>query len=59
MFDWAQFFNMGGYAFYVWTSYTLAFVILLINLISPMVCQRNLFKVLARKARRTSNDPQT
>lgn len=59
MFDWQQFFHMGGYAFYVWTSYALAFVILLINLISPLLCQRNLFKVLARKARRTSHDSQT
>ncbi len=59
MFDWQQFFHMGGYAFYVWTSYGLAFVILLINLISPLLCQRNLFKVLARKARRTSHDSQT
>lgn len=59
MFDWQQFFHMGGYAFYVWTSYSLAFVILLINLILPLMCQRNLFKVLARKARRTSHDSQT
>lgn len=59
MFDWHQFFQMGGYAFYVWTSYALALVVLLLNLFLPLLCQRNLFKVLARKARRTTHDSQT
>ena len=31
-----QFFSMGGYAFYVWTSYGVALVVLLINLIAPL-----------------------
>ena len=31
-----QFFSMGGYAFYVWTSYGIALVVLLINLIAPL-----------------------
>lgn len=31
--DLGTFFDMGGYAFYVWTSYGLALAVLLINLV--------------------------
>ncbi len=31
----AEFFYMGGYAFHVWSSYALAFVILFINIVGP------------------------
>ncbi|MFM8331475.1 MAG: heme exporter protein CcmD [Candidatus Methylumidiphilus sp.] len=31
-----QFFSMGGYAFYVWTSYGIAFVVLILNLLLPL-----------------------
>ena len=31
--DLGAFFNMGGYAFYVWTAYGLALAVLLINLV--------------------------
>ena len=37
-----EFFAMGGYAFYVWTSYGLTLIVLLANIIIPIV-QRNLF----------------
>ena len=30
-----EFFYMGGYAFHVWTSYALALVVLLVNIIGP------------------------
>ncbi|NOQ94001.1 MAG: heme exporter protein CcmD [Methylophaga sp.] len=30
-----EFFYMGGYAFHVWTSYALAFVVLFINIVGP------------------------
>jgi heme exporter protein D len=30
-----QFFSMGGYAFYVWTSYGLVFAMLVFNLVLP------------------------
>ena len=47
-----QFFYMGGYAFYVWTSYALAFVVLMANLLNPILRERKLMRDLARKARR-------
>jgi len=31
-----KFFSMGGYAFYVWTSYGIALAVLLINLLAPL-----------------------
>lgn len=34
--NWAEFFNMGGYAFYVWSSYAIAAVVLLANLVLPL-----------------------
>ena len=34
--NWAEFFAMGGYAFYVWGSYILAAVILTLNVLIPL-----------------------
>jgi heme exporter protein D len=31
-----QFFSMGGYAFYVWTSYALVLGVLLVNILLPL-----------------------
>jgi heme exporter protein D len=36
----SDFFHMGGYAFYVWTSYALAAVVLVANLLAPLVAGR-------------------
>ena len=46
-----EFFNMGGYAFYVWTSYGLTLIVLLANIIIPVV-QRKQFFVNALKKKR-------
>lgn len=51
-----DFFNMGGYAFYIWTSYGLAFIVLIANLIIPINQKRTTLKMLARKARRKKYD---
>ncbi len=51
-----EFFHMGGYAFYVWTSYGLTFVVLLVNLIIPFNQERNILRTLARKLRRKQRD---
>jgi len=37
----SEFLNMGGYAFYVWTSYAFAMVILLVNIINPRRKHKN------------------
>jgi heme exporter protein D len=43
---------MGGYAFYVWTSYGLALVVLIANLVAPMRHRSKLLADFARKHRR-------
>jgi heme exporter protein D len=41
----SEFLYMGGYAFNVWTSYGLAFLILVINIVGPSLGhKRNLLK---------------
>lgn len=49
----AEFFHMGGYAVYVWSSYGLAALVLAINLILPFRRRRALLRRLARQQRRT------
>ena len=49
-----EFFHMGGYAFYVWTSYGIALFVLLANVISPLRQRKKLLITIARAARRRS-----
>lgn len=46
--NWSEFFYMGGYAFYVWTSFALAFVVLSANV---MWAVRKKHRVLERLKR--------
>ncbi len=43
--NWAEFFHMGGYAFFVWTSYAITFAVIVANIILPIVQRK---KVIAR-----------
>ena len=47
-----EFFNMGGYAFYVWTSYGIALFILVANIIAPIRQRKKLLNGIARTAKR-------
>jgi heme exporter protein D len=47
-----EFLHMGGYAFYVWSAYAIALVVLLYNLVSPIVARRRLLASLARRQQR-------
>ena len=47
-----EFFHMGGYAFYVWTSYGIALVVLLLNALLPLRQRKKLLSGIARAARR-------
>jgi len=40
----SEFLYMGGYAFHVWTSYALAFVVLFINIVGPIVRHRKMLQ---------------
>ncbi len=50
--NWSEFFNMGGYAFYVWTSYGLTFIILLANIVSPIMQRKKAIKRIKRAIKR-------
>jgi heme exporter protein D len=52
----SEFLNMGGYAFYVWTSYGIALLVLLINVILPLRQRKKLLGDIARAARRARRD---
>ena len=47
-----DFFHMGGYAFYVWTSYGIALFVLLINVILPLRQRKKILDGIARAAKR-------
>jgi len=47
-----EFLHMGGYAFYVWTSYGLAVVVLLVTAITPLRQRKKLLAGIARNIRR-------
>ena len=51
-----EFFHMGGYGFYVWTSYGIALVVLLANIIIPARQRRKLLADIARTVRRARRE---
>ena len=46
-----EFLDMGGYAFYVWSAYGVAFIVLVANIIVPLLRARDLRARLQRQAR--------
>jgi heme exporter protein D len=51
-FSWSEFFNMGGYAFYVWTSYGLTFAVLVLNIVLPLMQRKQTISRVRRAIRR-------
>jgi heme exporter protein D len=51
-FNWSEFFNMGGYAFYVWISYGLTFVVLALNIVLPLMQRQQTVNRVRRAIRR-------
>jgi len=48
--NWGEFFHMGGYAFYVWTSFGLALIVLSGNVIWAASRKRRILQQLKRRA---------
>ncbi|MDO8844490.1 MAG: heme exporter protein CcmD [Methylicorpusculum sp.] len=48
----SDFWHMGGYAFYVWTSYGIGFLVLIIGLIKPLMLQKKILRELVLKRQR-------
>ena len=49
---------MGGYAAYVWSSYAIALVVLVANLVAPAMAHRKLLTQLARRNKRAQRMKQ-
>ncbi len=47
-----EFLAMGGYGAYVWPAYGIAFVVLLLNVVLPLVKRKQLLRQLALKQQR-------
>lgn len=47
-----EFLNMGGYAFYVWTAYALAAIVLVANVVVPLLAARKQRRDLRGRLRR-------
>lgn len=54
----SEFFNMGGYAFYVWSSYGIATVLLGWIFINPIFSKKNIIKELRIKYRQQERQQQ-
>ncbi|HKH19898.1 MAG TPA: heme exporter protein CcmD [Gammaproteobacteria bacterium] len=55
-----DFFYMGGYAFFVWSAYTVVLVVLTANFISPMRRRRRLLREISQQSsRKIINDAET
>jgi heme exporter protein D len=47
-----EFFAMGGYGFYVWTSYGLTLLVLAVNIILPVIQRKQFLRQQALKQKR-------
>jgi heme exporter protein D len=54
----AEFFHMGGYAFYVWTSYGLALLVLVWVFFMPLRTRKQIIRELRMKYRQQERQQQ-
>ena len=52
----SEFFAMGGYAAYVWPSFLLAAIILVVNIVAPLQQRKRTLTEIARKLRRARKE---
>ena len=57
-FSWSEFFHMGGYATFVWSSYGLALVMVVFNVVSPMLERKRVISRVKRAMKREVNSNQ-
>ena len=51
-FSWSEFFDMGGYAFFVWTSYGIALLVVVLNIVMPVLHRKKVINRVRRAIRR-------
>ena len=51
-FSWSEFFAMGGYAFFVWTSYGITFAVIVLNIVMPVLHRKKVINRVKRAIRR-------
>jgi heme exporter protein D len=51
-FSWSEFFAMGGYAFFVWTSYGIALLVVVLNIVMPVLHRKKVINRVRRAIRR-------
>ncbi len=52
--NWSEFFDMGGYAFFVWTSYALTLIVIVANIVSPIMQRKKVISRIKRAIKRES-----
>ena len=52
--NWTEFWHMGGYAFYVWSSWGLTTLVMLLLVIFAKLRRKKLIKELTTKAQRAA-----
>jgi heme exporter protein D len=52
--NWSEFFYMGGYAFFVWTSYALTLIVIVANIVSPIMQRKKVISRIKRAIKRES-----
>jgi len=52
--NWSEFFHMGGYAFFVWGSYSVALAVVLVNIVMPIIQRKKVIKRIKRTIKRES-----
>lgn len=50
--NWNEFFNMGGYGFFVWSSWGLTLMVLFLNIVLPKLKKRSIQDSIKRQYRR-------
>ncbi len=52
----SQFLAMGGFAFYVWSAYGFAALVVLVNAVQPVIRNRKVRRTLRRDGDRAEDD---
>jgi len=50
--NWSEFFHMGGYAFFVWTSYGLTLIVIVANIVAPIMQRKKVISRIKRAIKR-------